>query len=216
MDAAIDIEAARCRYFLKAKPLYAVIDVVLQHYDILREGQKPHFKTVQRHLHAVTGTTFTVLYWDRKNDRMKKLTGLKEVPRKKFPRRKWQLVYVVAFVNVKRVLEFHNSRHPGGSPEPTVDVSYDGVKLTNSCGRSFECMSCKFLDCRQVYPVSVAIAEKEFSDLLTAKHVMAEPLRNLKKCGVHVRYLPMDHPKRCGELRALWHCQILHSWQCQS
>ena len=84
MDAAIAIEASRCQHFLKAKPLYSVIDVVLQHLDILREGQKPHYKTVQRHLQAVTGTTLTVLYWDRKNDRTKKLSGLREIPKKSF------------------------------------------------------------------------------------------------------------------------------------
>lgn len=203
MDAAISVEASRCRHFLKAKPLYSVIDVVLEHLEILKDGQKPHYKTVQRHLQSVTGTTFTVLYWDRKNDRTKKLRGLKEIPKKKYPRQKWQLVYVVAQVNVKRFLKFHRSRHPDGIPGLTIDVSYDGVKMTNSCGRSFEVMSCKFLGCRQVYPVCIGIPEKGFADLLTAKHVMAEPLVRLKKMGVHVRYFPMDHPKRCGQYSVL-------------
>ena len=54
------------------------------------------------------------------------------------PRPRWQLVYVVIHANVKRVLLLHKSRHPGREDDKVMDVSYDGVKLTNSCGRSFE------------------------------------------------------------------------------
>ena len=201
MEVHLAIEASRCQHFLKAEPLWAVVKVVLKHMDILMEGPHPHYKTVQRRLKQISGITLDVLFWDRRNDRTKRLKGIDAIRRKKYPGPKWQLVYVVSHVNVKRMLQFHRSRHTDPSPESfsVADLSFDGVKLTNSCGRSFEAVSCQFEGCRQVYPLSIGIAEKGFSELLTAKHVMSQPIRNLTANGVRIRNIIPDHPKRSGE-----------------
>ena len=199
MDVHLAIEASRCQHFLKAKPLWAVVQVVLQHMDILQEGPNPHYKTVQNRLHKIAGITMDVLFWDRRKDRTKKLKGIGAIPRKKFRAPKWQIVYVVCHVSIKRMLLFHRSRHTDLAPTSLADLSFDGVKLTNSCGRSFEVVSCQFEGCRQVYPLSIGIAEKEFSELLTAKHVLSQPIRQLTENGVHIRNIIPDHPKRCGE-----------------
>ena len=135
MDVHMAIEIARCQHFLKAKPLWAVVDVVIDNLDVLSEGPRPHYKTVQRRLWEVAAPTLTVLFWDRENDVTRKLTKIQSIPKSKFPRPRWQLVYVVIHVDVKRVLLFHKSRHPGRDVDRVVDLSYDGVRLTNSCGR---------------------------------------------------------------------------------
>ena len=195
------IEASRCQHFLKAQPMWAVVDVVLKHMDILQEGPNPHYKTVQRRLQQISGITLDVLFWDRRNDRTKKLKGINAIPRKKYPAPKWQIVYVVCHVSIKRMLRFHRSRHTDLAPESfsVADLSFDGVKLTNSCGRSFEVLSCQFEGCRQVYPLSIGIAEREFSDFLTSKHVMSQPIIQLTENGVRIRNIIPDHPKRTGE-----------------
>ena len=205
MEVHLAIEASRCQHFLKAEPLWAVVNVVLRYMDILQEGSHPHYKTVQRRLRQITGITLDVLFWDRRNDRTKKLKGIDAIPRKKYPPPKWQIVYVVCHVDVKRVLMFHNSRHANMPPGSfsVADLSFDGVKLTNSCGRSFEVVSCQFEGCRQIYPLSVGIAEKDFSELLTSKHVMAQPINRLTENGVSIRNIIPDHPKRCGEYSSI-------------
>ena len=179
---------------------------------ILREGPHPHYKTVQRRLHQITGITLDVLFWDSGNDRTKKLKGIDAIPRKKYPAPKWQIVYAVCHVSVKRLLQFNRSRHaeplssclvmsrPAAPQSFSVaDLSFDGVKLTKSCGRSFEVVSCQFEGCRQTFPLSIGIAEKGFSHLLTSKHVMSQPIRHLTENGVRIRNIIPDHPKRCGE-----------------
>ena len=81
-----------------------------------------------------------------------------------------------------------------------MDISYDGVSVSKSCGRSFEVLSGKFLSCRQVYPLALGMAEKGFSDTMKAKEVSKRTLTNLRKEGVHIRHMIMDAPKRAGNI----------------
>lgn len=83
-----------------------------------------------------------------------------------------------------------------------MDISYDGVSLTKSCGRSIEVLSGKFRSCRQIYPLAVGVAEKGFSDTMRAEEVTKATLTNLRKEGVHIRHIIMDAPKRSGELNS--------------
>ena len=97
-------------------------------------------------------------------------------------------------------MKFHKARHSEEDGDIGImDISYDGVKVSNSCGRSFEVLSGKFLSCRQVYPLAVGMAEKGFSDTMKVKEVSKRMLTNLTKEGVHIRHIIMDAPKRSGE-----------------
>lgn len=86
LDVHLAIEIARCQHFIKAKPLWAVVDVVMDNMDLLAEGRRPHYKSVQRRLAEVAAPTLTVLFWDKENDVSQKLTGLKAIPKSKYPR----------------------------------------------------------------------------------------------------------------------------------
>ena len=99
---------------------------------------------------------------------------------------------------MRKFLRYHQSRHEVNVQADVLDVSYDGVKATNSCGRSFEVLSAKFDNCRVVYPLAIGIAEKGFSTLLKADKVMKRTLAELKQKGIHIRFFVLDHPKRCG------------------
>ena len=101
-------------------------------------------------------------------------------------------------MKVKEFLRFHQSRHEEDVDTCRIDFSYDGVAVSNSCGRSFEVLSGKFVDCRTVYPLSVGVAEKGFSDVMKAKQVMKNTLVKLRKCGISPNHWRMDHPKRAG------------------
>ena len=93
---------------------------------------------------------------------------------------------------------YHQSRHEIDVDATVLDVSYDGVEATKSCGRSFEVLSAKFENCRQVYPLAIGIAEKGYSSILKGEKVMKRTLRDLKGRGLTIRYFVLDHPKRCG------------------
>ena len=99
---------------------------------------------------------------------------------------------------MRKFLRYHQSRHEIDVRADVLDVSYDGVEATNSCGRSFEVLSAKFDNCRVVYPLAIGIAEKGFSSLLKADKVMKKTLKELKGSGISIRYFVLDHPKRCG------------------
>lgn len=103
-------------------------------------------------------------------------------------------------MKVKELLRFHQSRHEVDVDTCFIDLSYDGVAATKSCGRSFEVLSGKFVDCRTVYPLSIGIAEKGFSDVMKAKEVMKTTLINLRKSGTTPNNWRMDAPKRSGRI----------------
>ena len=101
-------------------------------------------------------------------------------------------------MKVKEFVRFHQSRHSIDVDTCLMDLSYDGVAVSKSCGRSFEVLSGKFVDCRTVYPLSIGVAEKGFSDIMKAKEVMKSTLIKLRKCGICTNHWRMDHPKRAG------------------
>ena len=110
-----------------------------------------------------------------------------------------------------------------------MDISYDGVRVSNSCGRSFEVtyllnyisytpnsdklqlklishfkvLSGKFSTCRQVYALAIGKSEKGFSDTMKAEEVTKRTLINLRKEGLHIRHMVMDAPKRAGEMNSM-------------
>ena len=149
----IGVELERCRHFMKAKPLYQVIDFLVKHMETLvaSEHNVPCYKTIQRHLQKFTAVELTVLYKDRRNPGVyRKLERLKAIPKSKFPSKQWRLVYVVAEISIPHFLNIHQARHKEDVDARVLDVSYDGVVVTKSCGRSFEVCSVKFTNCRQV------------------------------------------------------------------
>ena len=87
-----------------------------------------------------------------------------------------------------------------------MDISYDGVRVSNSCGRSFEVLSGKFKTCRQVYPLCIGQAEKDFSETMKAEEVSKKTLTILRKEGLHIRHMVMDAPKRAGEINSIGKC----------
>lgn len=131
--------APRCRHFVKAKPLHKVLKILIDHMAVLEGEPIPGLKTVQRRLWPFIGTKMTVVFRNRNRpEHYKTLSGLDKIPKKRFPRKNWQLVYAVANVDVAKFINIHQARHRVDVPTDEADVSYDGVAVTNSCGRSFE------------------------------------------------------------------------------
>ena len=197
-DVAYDIEFARCRHHIKAKPLYAVIDVVKKHVEVLTRGGMPGYKAIQNSLRKFMGLTITVVFWNSMTDEFVKEV-VKAIPKKKYSHPKWKLVYTVATIKAANLLNIHQGRHAEDVTADLIDVSYDGVEITKSVGRSLEAMSVKFTNCRAVYPMSIGVAEPQFTDMMGGKEVMKKPLNDLSSNSVEVRHFIMDAPKRCGE-----------------
>ena len=162
------------------------------------EGEHiPGLKTVQRKLWRFIGTKMTVVFRNRERpEHYKTLSGLDKIPKKRFPRKKWQLVYAVANVDVAKFINIHHARHMVDVPTDEADISYDGVAVTNSCGRSFEVMSCKFSGCRQASTLVFKLSDMSKPRLWQIRH---QPLM-IFHCTCPFTGVPRFHRHRRARL----------------
>ena len=88
-----------------------------------------------------------------------------------FPRKlyndpsKWKLLKVVTFLSLKDVLDFHTSQHPSAPAPSSLDISMDGVPESKMNSKTMEVVSCRFENCRKVYPLRIGIAERDAKKL---------------------------------------------------
>ena len=98
-DVEILIESLRTRHFLKRKPLYKILHEVFKYMDILMEGGMRSDKTVQRDVcRLLVGTHMTAVFRHRETGRVKTIRNQESISKKKFPRRDYQLIYLLAQV----------------------------------------------------------------------------------------------------------------------
>ena len=104
-DVQVLIESTRTRHFLKWKPTYALLEVVLKYLEVINEEGLQSDKTIQRHVNKLlVGTHMTVAYRNRANGRPKIVHDLEAVNKKKYPRAQYQLMYLIAQVLHKKVI----------------------------------------------------------------------------------------------------------------
>lgn len=98
------IESTRTRHFLKRKPAYALLEVVLKYLDVLQERGLPSDKTIQRHVtKLLVGTHMTVAYRNRATGRPKIVHNLEAINKKKYPSSQYQLMYLIAQVSLRKI-----------------------------------------------------------------------------------------------------------------
>ena len=98
-DVEILIESLRTRHFLKRKPLYKILTEVFKHMDILIEGGMRSDKTVQRDVcRLLVGTHMKAVFRHRETGRVKVVKNQDSISKKKFPRKEYQLIYILAQV----------------------------------------------------------------------------------------------------------------------
>lgn len=91
------VESLRTGHHLKEKPFYSLFKEFIRHKDVLEADGTPCSKTIRNKLQKkMVGVTHTFQFQNKETGRIKKFSGLESIPRKKFDRRKWQLIYTVA------------------------------------------------------------------------------------------------------------------------
>ena len=203
MDVALYMESSRTQKGLPSKAFWEIISDTLGKFSsVLQSGQDiPCHKTVQRRMARLTVPIFmTACFQRRTTGQFNYVRNVKVIPKGRFPVKKWRLVYTIAEIGIEHLRSFHAARHRTDTHPTCIDLSYDGVEVDHSSGRSFEILSGRFAGCRTVYPLTVAIAEKKFTSEMKAKEVSSNLLTELRKAQVRIPVIICDHPKR-AELR---------------
>ena len=100
MDVLFYVESLRTKHHLKEKPFYSLFQEVLKYRDTLENDGVPCSKTIRNRLQKkLVGVTLSFEYRNQETGRIKKFNNLDSIPRKKYNRKKWQLVYTVAKVS---------------------------------------------------------------------------------------------------------------------
>ena len=137
-----------------------------------------------------------VAYFHKERKEVEELSGLKQVPKKRFEDRSvYQPTYEVWRTTVADVLKFHYDMH--AAEEKAVILNIDGVPLGRT-GRSQTIVSIKFVSCRNVYQVTNAIpygpyGKKYMNDL---NFLIADILRSIRDLGLDLKYICADAPMR--------------------
>ena len=99
MDIMFLVESLRTRHHLKEKPFYSLFKEFIHHKDTLEADGVPCNKTIKTHLQRkLVGVSITFEYRNRQTGRTKKMKNVDSIPRRKFKRDQWQLIYTVAKV----------------------------------------------------------------------------------------------------------------------
>ena len=99
LDVMFLVESLRTRHHLKERPFYSLFKEFLHYKDTLEKDGVPCSKTVKNRLQKkMVGVTLTFEYRNKQTGRTKKFKDMEYIPRKKFDRREWQLIYTVAKV----------------------------------------------------------------------------------------------------------------------
>ena len=104
LDVMFMVESLRTQHHLKEKPFYALFMEFLKYKDTFESDGVPCSKTIKNHLQAkMVGITLTFEYRNKITGRTKKCTNMDKIPRKKFGRNQWQLIYTIARVRAGSV-----------------------------------------------------------------------------------------------------------------
>ena len=93
------IESLRTRHFLKRKPLYQILNEVFKHMETLLDGGILSDKTVQRNVQRLlVGAHIKAVFRHRETGRVKVIQNQDSISKKKFPKKVYQLIYILAQV----------------------------------------------------------------------------------------------------------------------
>ena len=99
MDIMFLVESLRAQHHLKERPFYSLLKEILKYKDTIETEGAPCSKTIKNRLQKkLVGVTLAFEYRNKTTGRTKKFKDFDSIPRKKFNRREWQLVYTVAKV----------------------------------------------------------------------------------------------------------------------
>ena len=108
LDIMFLIESLRTRHHIKERPFYSLFEEFIRHKDTLETDGTPCSKTIKNRLNKkLVGVTLSFEYRNKETGRIKRFHDMDSIPRKKFDRRKWQLVYTVAKVMLDTIMNIN-------------------------------------------------------------------------------------------------------------
>ena len=105
-----------------------------------------------------------------------------------------RVLFVRTYVDVAAIKSLHAELHPDRDVNDEVQMSIDGVALSNSSGRSMEVISLRFRKCGIVYPISILLPEKGYKP--TKEEILSDFIQSMLRSGLKVRTCIADSPMR--------------------
>lgn len=124
-----------------------------------------------------------------------------------------QLNWVLTYIPIKSLLEYHTELHHGVEADRNIDVSMDGVQLDKSSGKSMEVICIRFAECRHVYPILIYIPERRIKR--TTRSLWRRILRELKEEGLKIKLVVADAPMRSKLMGMKQHNAIFSCQTCE-
>ncbi len=163
----------------------------------LRAGELQNFRTLRdRAARSVPFVRMDAVFKDT-NGSTVSYQGLRAYPQKEVANRKLKRQYVLYYVSLTAVINFHMELHPEDPVPAFFDLSVDGIPESKSGGRSVDVLSIRFAGCRTIYSIAILQPDRRgmsLSDDLTLTHF----LREYPAAGIPLRYVIADAPKRAA------------------
>jgi hypothetical protein len=104
--------------------------------------------------------------------------------------------WTITYINLHDLISFHLRQHPESRMDDWREVilSDDGVPESNSTSISYDCISVKFVGCRNIYPVLISRPEKGHRPTLERRYERL--VYECNELAVKVVAFAADAPKR--------------------
>lgn len=170
--------------------------------DVISNNNLKHTKTSHRNsIKLLPPVRIDVQCQKPNSDRIVKLSGLDKFPKKRIISEGYILRYTLFWSHLGDLIEFHKKLHPNKRLSNKVDISLDGVPEAKSNPVSFDILSLKFVDCRNVY-VSAILRPGRKGLALDESIILNHFIEDFKNSNLKLRYVIADAPKR-AKLRGL-------------
>ncbi len=168
--------------------------------DVLKQKKLPSFKTMRREAVAKLPKVMVDVECTNKHGESVMLASRAQYPRKEIGKKELSVKYSLYTVSLKDVWKWHIRAHPGREQETlskTFDFSLDGVPESRSSGLSIDVLSIRFVDCRNIYTLSIFHPAKK--RLGNKDAIVLRPLlEGLAETDLRLRYVIADAPKRAS------------------
>ncbi len=197
MDATSYLFGIKVKHNVSDNAFSALWDGFRKVLPALREhSQLPSAKTLKRTaMKDLPEMKVDLAYLNTESKEVLTLSGLKEVPKKRFADISlFQPIYEVWRTSLREAVQFHHRLH--ATEERDVVLNIDGVPIGRT-GRSQTIVSIKFVTCRNVYQLVNGVPySKQGKKMLDMKLLLAEVLKSISDLGLNLKYICADAPMR--------------------
>ena len=202
----------QAKYGLSVAAVQKIIDVFQQNqetcFSAMRDGLFPSFLWMRRkHIRELPTSYVDVKCCNPNADHSSSdsddepqvehsFLGRSTYPKKEIETSGLQPDSLRYYLRLESVLNFHRDLHGGEWDSEWVDLSIDGVPASRSGLHNFDYLTIQFVGCKNIYLMAVFEPCTRRNVLNGEAALLEEVLRDLPGCGLQLRYVVADAPKR--------------------